>query len=262
LTKPSRRNIIAAIRGSRRWVAGLKSESRPASDRNRWPASFRNAWPASSESVRALLNIDLIDLAKECELSRDTVADIEQETRKPHNASLAKIVHVLSQRGIEFIDNQGVRFRSDDIEVFRGADRFHDFTEFVYDRLNRSGGAVCISAVDEKLFRKYRKDFDLHRKRMAALVARGDVTVRILATEDNVISPWAQHRWQPKQSAVATSFYAFGDCLALISFAHEPPPYVVLLKSTPFAEAYRNAFDIAWKAAESAPRPPPRGRAP
>jgi hypothetical protein len=29
-------------------VAGIKSESRPASDRNRWPASYWNWWPASS----------------------------------------------------------------------------------------------------------------------------------------------------------------------------------------------------------------------
>ncbi|MFZ2105692.1 MAG: hypothetical protein WAV18_09945, partial [Roseiarcus sp.] len=35
-----------------RWVAGFKSESWPASDRNRWPASYWNAWPASSESAR------------------------------------------------------------------------------------------------------------------------------------------------------------------------------------------------------------------
>jgi len=41
--------MIAPIRGSERWVADIKSESRPASDRNRWPASYWNAWPASSE---------------------------------------------------------------------------------------------------------------------------------------------------------------------------------------------------------------------
>ena len=51
MTKPPRRNIIAAVRGSERWVAGFKSESRPASDRNRWPASYWNWWPASSEST-------------------------------------------------------------------------------------------------------------------------------------------------------------------------------------------------------------------
>ena len=44
------------IRGSRRQVADIKSEPRPASNRNRWPASDWNAWPASSESA---LNRDL-----------------------------------------------------------------------------------------------------------------------------------------------------------------------------------------------------------
>ena len=53
LTDPSRRNIIAPIRGSERWVAGFKSESRPASDRNRCPASYWNWWPASSESAQS-----------------------------------------------------------------------------------------------------------------------------------------------------------------------------------------------------------------
>jgi hypothetical protein len=32
-------------------VADIKSESRPASNRNRWPASYWNAWPDSSESA-------------------------------------------------------------------------------------------------------------------------------------------------------------------------------------------------------------------
>jgi hypothetical protein len=36
---------------SRRQVTDIKSESRPASNRNRWPASYWKAWPASSESA-------------------------------------------------------------------------------------------------------------------------------------------------------------------------------------------------------------------
>src|SRR5271165_758704 len=51
LTNRSGQNIITSIRGSRCQVADIKSESRPASNRNRWPASGRNAWPASSESA-------------------------------------------------------------------------------------------------------------------------------------------------------------------------------------------------------------------
>src|SRR3984957_6761435 len=51
LTNPAKQNIITSIRGSRRQVADIKSEPRPASNRNRWPASYWNAWPASSESA-------------------------------------------------------------------------------------------------------------------------------------------------------------------------------------------------------------------
>ena len=51
LTDPSAQTIIASIRGSRRQVADIKSEPRPASNRNRWPASYWNARPASSESA-------------------------------------------------------------------------------------------------------------------------------------------------------------------------------------------------------------------
>ncbi len=49
--KPAKPNIITTIRGSRPQVADIKSEPRPASNRNRWPASYWNAWPASSESA-------------------------------------------------------------------------------------------------------------------------------------------------------------------------------------------------------------------
>ena len=51
LTNRSRQNIILSIRGSRRQVADIKSEPRPASNRNWWPASYWNAWPASSETA-------------------------------------------------------------------------------------------------------------------------------------------------------------------------------------------------------------------
>ena len=51
LTHPAKRNIIRSIRGSTRPMAEIKSEPRPASNRNRWPASYWNARPASSESA-------------------------------------------------------------------------------------------------------------------------------------------------------------------------------------------------------------------
>lgn len=208
------------------------------------------------QAARALLGWSAADLADKAGLTRATVSNIENDLVQAREGSMEGILKAFDQYGIEFTEGQGVRLKSNDIEVFEGPERFHEFTEFIYEHLHRFGGDVCISAGDESLFLKYRKDPELHRQRMKELVDRGDVRFRILATESKFNSIFAQMKWQPKQSAVPTSFYAFGNCLALISFAHEPPPYVVLLKSGPFAEAYRHAFNIAWKTA----REPPKGK--
>src|SRR5215471_3642174 len=50
LTAQQTKTIIPLDPQRRRAVADIRSEPRPASDRNRWPASYWNAWPASSES--------------------------------------------------------------------------------------------------------------------------------------------------------------------------------------------------------------------
>lgn len=205
-------------------------------------------------AARALLNWDAEDLAEKTGLSRDTIFNIEKGVVQARETSLNLITRIFDENRIEFIENQGVRYKASAIEVYEGAERFNDFTDFIYDHLKRHGGEVCISAVDEGLFAKFRKDPELHRKRMKELVDGGKVTCRILATESKFTSSYAQFKWQPKQSAVPTSFYAFGNCLALISFDHMPAPYVVLLKSGPFAEVFRQAFNVAWDNAKEPPK--------
>jgi transcriptional regulator with XRE-family HTH domain len=206
-------------------------------------------------AARALLGWEAEELARKADVSRNTISKVENGQVTPRDGSLEKIMRAFETAGgVEFTENEGVRFRPSDIEVYEGPERFDQFTEFLYEYLKRKGGEVCVSTVDERLFAKYRKNHELHRARMKELVKGGRVRYRILATESSFTSEYAQHRWQPRQSSVPTSFYAFGDCLALISFVHEPSPYVLLIKSGPFAEAYRQAFNAAWNSA----KPPPK----
>jgi transcriptional regulator with XRE-family HTH domain len=210
--------------------------------------------PRQIRAARALLNWSQGDLAKASGIAVSSIKNIENNITSARKDSLTQIHNAFENAGLEFLSNSGVRFKSSDVEVYEGKERFHDFTDFIYYYLAQNGGDVCISAVDEGLFRKYRKDFELYRQRMKDLVEGGRVTVRILATESTFTSSWAQYKWQPRQSSVQTSFYAFGNCLALISFDHDPAPYVVLLKAGPFAEAYRHAFEIAWEKAKAPPK--------
>jgi len=214
-------------------------------------------------AARALLGWDAVDLAKKTGLTRETICRIETDLVRAQEKSLVKIVRALDENGIEFTENQGVRLKPKSVETLEDSAGFARFYDYLYEHLSQHGGSICISGVDERLYAKYRPnaeaDAQAHRERMAELVKqRDDIKARILVEEGDynfVASEYATYRWQPKKHFTKTSFYVFGHCLALISFDHEPPPLIILIKSATFAEAYRNAFDIAW---ENSIVPPPK----
>ncbi len=201
-------------------------------------------------AARALIDMSQDELAQAAGLTPQGLRKIESGDVQPREGTLADIAKVFDLRGLEFTEHQGVRFKPNDIEIFEGPERFDQFYDFIYEHLKEHGGDVCIGSSNARLYAKYRKNPELHRERMRDLSKTGRVTFRILAEEGDkhlTASSYAQYRWQPKENFAPTSFYAFGNCLALISFIHTPAPYVVLLKSGPFAQAYRQAFDLAWE---------------
>lgn len=206
------------------------------------------------KAARALLNMDARDLAAAADLSPETISSFETGSRQPHKTSLVKIVQVFERRGIEFTEHEGVRFKANAVEVYEGRERFDDFYEALYIHLAQHGGHVCMSVTDERLLAQYRKDPGLHRKRMKELAAAGRITFRVLAMQGNFTSAYADYRRPALPVPPPTSFYAFGDCLALISFVHDNPPYVVLIQSAPLAAAYRQHFDAVWKDAKPVSR--------
>jgi len=213
--------------------------------------------PRQVKAARALAGWTAEELAGQANLTADTIANIETGRTQAREGSLERIAKAFDRTGVEFTESEGVRRKPTGIEIFEGVDRFSSFTEYLYAYLKLHGGEVCISAVDERFFVKYRKDHELHRQRMKALVESGKTTFRILAAESSFKSEYALYRWQPVlENASPVSFYSFGDCLALISFAQEPAPYVVLHKSGPFAESFRQYFNVMWDAAQ----PPPAER--
>ena len=66
-------------------MADIKSESRPASNRNQWPASFWNAWPASSETAAIIADLDSLT---ETEVEQDGKRFLLRSAPRPA-ASLA-----------------------------------------------------------------------------------------------------------------------------------------------------------------------------
>ena len=206
-------------------------------------------------AARVLVDWDADDLAKRVGMSRVSIQNIERGDARPKTETMEKIVQAFFDVGIEFTENDGLRRRPEGVEIFEGIDRYDEFYDYIYDQLKRYGGDVCCSIYDESLAAQNRKNPEAHRKRMKELVERGDVTFRVLATKSNFNTQgYAQIKWLPKQHETPTGFYAFGNCLALMSFVKEKAPYVVVIQSAPLAEGYRQGFNVAWEAASEPPK--------
>lgn len=201
-------------------------------------------------AARVFAGIDAEELATLVGMTRISIQNLERGDTVPKPENLANIVNAFSNMGIEFTENEGVRRRPSGVEVLQGTTGFARFYEHVYEHLRQSGGSVCVSGVDESLFVKYRPPGDVHRTRMMALAKeRKDFDMRILVKEGDrnfTARKYAKYKWQREEYFSPTPFYVFGDRLALISFAHEPAPLVIILQSASFADAYRRDFNLAW----------------
>lgn len=202
---------------------------------------------------------EAVTLAKRAKLSTTSILQTERGEFRPRPQTIEKITRAFNEAGIEFIENEGVRRMPHEIQTFQGPERFVQFYDFIYSYLRQHGGDVCISGSDARLYTKYRANPEIHRRRMAELAKRRkDLNVRILCKEGDynfVATSYAHYRWQPEAYFSPTTFYTFGNYLALISFFHDPAPHVLLIESAPYADAYRRAFNFAW---ENAKEPSPR----
>jgi len=212
--------------------------------------------PSQLRAARALLNWRRVDLAKFSGISAPTIHRFENGENKPEERTTNKLIEVFYKHGVEFSENQGVRFRPNNVDVYDGVERFGEFYDFLYEQLCQFGGDVCVSIQNETLLYHYpEKDPDSHMKRMKRLYdQRKLLSFRIITTisEFNTYG-YATFRWLPNKPPSPTCFYAFGDCLAVISLIDISNPHIVVIRSGPLADSYRYDFNVTWKLAQKPP---------
>ncbi len=204
--------------------------------------------PSQLRAARALLNWSRADLSKLSGISEPTIHRFENGANVPEARTAKKMFEVFDSHGVEFCDHQGVRFKPSNIDIYDGRERFDDFYDFLYEHLKEYGGDVCLSIYEDAILPRLRKDPEVHRKRMKKLHDQKKITFRILTTLSDFGSKfeYAEYRWLPDQPASPTGFYAFGNCLALMSFVDRNSPHIVVVRSAPLAEGYRQSFNFAW----------------
>ena len=218
-------------------------------------------------AARVLLDWDAEDLAEKSGLNRETVFNIERGTVQARPGSLEKIVKAFNDHRVEFLDDQGVRFRPEGVEVLNGRMGLSKFFDLVFAYAQTCDkGIIRQNGIEEKLFDRFGGDVtQAHRNRMGPLVnARKNIFVRAILREGDtnfVCTNYADYRWQAKAAPAPVPYYIFGDHIGIFAFVAEPSPKIVLISSPVIAQAYSTQFDQTWDMAMVPPSATkPRGK--
>jgi DNA-binding XRE family transcriptional regulator len=205
---------------------------------------------AQCRAARGLVDWTRAELAKAAKVSPETIKNIERGVFRPQEETAQKIFNAFKVEGVEFTESEGVRVRPNRVDIYEGPEQFNQFYDFLYEHTAEHGGEVCLMVVDESMMAKYRTNPEMHRERMRELVRSGKVICHFLVTVGDFVGDYAEYRIQPAQAATPTAFYAFGKCLALISFPPKITPHVVVIRSEPLTQAYVQSFHAAWEKAK------------
>ncbi len=203
-------------------------------------------------AARGLLEWNAEDLARKSGLTRVTISKIESDVVQPQEKTLKSIMEVFDTNGVEFLDDEGVKIRKNEIRVFTGKVGYRQFLDHIYETVKDTGGRIC-QLTSEGKYLPYADDYaDLHIERMGKIKSL-DARVLTLENDDNFPASYCQYRWLDKSHVALAPFYVYGDfvVLSLHEAAHKRE--LVSLRSKLLAERYIEQFDFFWNKA-SAPK--------
>ena len=211
-------------------------------------------------AARALIGWSQGELAKHSGLSQTGIARIENGTNHPNSSTLGKIIKAFDARGVEFLGENGVKKRTNEIRKLRGKDAMSDFLDDVYQMILDTGTPekptqLFMYNVAQSNWTKWmgQERWNNHHKRMSA--RKECIDCRTILKEGDDYYPsaaWTEYKWFPKEIFSDKTFYSYGSKLAFLQF-FEDDMEVMIMDNADFAEGYNNLFLIAWNSVAIVP---------
>jgi DNA-binding XRE family transcriptional regulator len=187
-------------------------------------------------------------LAQKCDgVSEPTIKLIESGKVNSTETTLTAIKNTFENSGLEFIPQNGVRFRDDLVTVIEKIDEndnvYCRLLEHVYQVMKGSYGEILHSFVDNSLSPPEVLDRE-------GLLRKNGLTFRHLVRygDEYLIYPLDEYRYLPKGHYLNNSSLIFGDRFALVVNSHEK---VIIINDKDVAEMKRKEFNIIWELGEA-----------
>ena len=214
--------------------------------------------PTQMRAARAMLDVSQGHVADHLGIAANTLSKIESGQSDISVTRNDEIRKFYEREGIEFSENDGVRWSREEITIYEGHDQFFDFVDDVYNTVKKTGGELCLFNSKPKNWINIlgQERYNMHAKRMGDL---GDkITVKITSKKGDtnfIAKSFAEHRWVSEELFNDVIFYVYGDNIAFMTF-EEDNSRVLVLKHEEFARGFRILFNIAWDSVAEVPKIP------
>jgi DNA-binding XRE family transcriptional regulator len=205
--------------------------------------------PEQVRAARAFLDWSQQELADRAGTARMTIRHIEEGTVQPQRGTLADIIKVFDDQGIEFIGDRGVALRGDQVVRLTGENIFFRVLDDVIATLRGIRGAEALFAcVDDRrsppvVIENYRRLRDAGIA-MRSLVKEGDAYL---------MGKPKEYRCLPEKFFHNTASVIYGDKFATMILDAETgeDAGAVIIRNSHVAAAQRNLFNFIWSVARA-----------
>lgn len=193
---------------------------------------------------RALLDWSAAVLAKKIGISRGAISQIEDGAVQPRAKTLAEILRVFEENGIELIGAKGVAYRDDEIVTIKGDTAFFRVLDDVMATLRGDAKPEALFAcVDDSVsppvvIENYRR------------LRQAGIAMRSLVKEGNscLMGKLNEYRYLPSKYFHNNAIVIYGDKFAtmVLDAATGADAAAVIIHNPHVAAAQRNLFNLIW----------------
>lgn len=206
-----------------------------------------------SRAARGLLNWRQEDLAKAVGLSKVSINNFERGVTKLKSETVRAIEDAFAKADIEFIGEVGVSRKTENVQIFKGADALKNLWDDIFSTLRPKGGEVLITNVDEK--RALEQEGSVLTDHLQRLKDY-KIKERLLSCEGDTffLMPEKYYRWISRELfTYGTSTYVYADRVA---FQIWNESMIVLIQSKDAHDAEKRRFEDLWARAKIPTNPP------
>ncbi len=204
--------------------------------------------PEQLRAARAILEISQDAVAKEVGMTHTKLSRLEKGTTDATSSDLSDIQSFYESKGLEFIDNHGVRVRQTFETVYYGQKGLRELMDVLYETANTEGGEICQFHLGSGKFRQWLGDdwYKMHSARMTKI--KGKFDFKIIVNEGAsvfIAKDFAKYRWYPKEKMTERTLYIFGNKVCL--FYPEPEQLEIrVINDRGLADQMKELFSAVW----------------